>query len=118
MAGVSMPFDYAEARNIVFLESTSWPHRWVMKIITHVSRLLLGLILLLVGLNGLLHFFPMPPPSGIAGQFLGPMLISKCRLPVSGLQVISGALLLIDRYVPIALTILGPIIVNISCFTS
>src|SRR5437773_9020023 len=58
----------------------------------------------------------MPPRSGVAGQFLGAMFVSKYLLVVSGLQVISGALLLINRYVPLALTILGPIIVNILLF--
>ena len=84
--------------------------------ITHISRFLLGLIFLVFGLNGFLHFIPMPPPSGVAGQFLGAMFVSKYLLVVSGLQVISGALLLINRYVPLALTILGPIIVNILLF--
>ena len=88
----------------------------VMKILTHISRFLLGPIFLVFGLNGFLHFIPMPPPSGVAGQFLGAMFVSKYLLVVSGLQVISGALLLINRYVPLALTILGPIIVNILLF--
>jgi putative oxidoreductase len=89
-----------------------------MKILTHISRFLLGLIFLVFGLNGFLHFIPMPPPGGVAGQFLGAMFISKYLLVVSGLQVISGALLLINRYVPLALTLLGPIIVNILLFHS
>jgi putative oxidoreductase len=87
-----------------------------MKILTNISRFLLGLIFLVFGLNGFLHFIPMPPPSGVAGQFLGAMFVSKYLLVVSGLQVISGALLLINRYVPLALTILGPIVVNILLF--
>jgi putative oxidoreductase len=89
-----------------------------MKILTHISRFLLGLIFFVFGLNGFLHFIPMPPPSGVAGQFLGAMFVSKYLLVVSGLQVLSGALLLINRYVPLALTILGPIIVNILLFHS
>jgi putative oxidoreductase len=89
-----------------------------MKILTHISRFLLGLIFLVFGLNGFLHFIPMPPPSGVAGQFLGAMFVSKYLLVVSGLQGISGALLLINRYVPLALTVLGPIIVNILLFHS
>src|SRR6476646_9640639 len=99
-----------------FQRSASWPHCSVMKILTHISRFLLGLIFLVFGLNGFLHFIPMPPPSGVAGQFLGAMFVSNYLLVVSGLQVISGALLLINRYVPLALTILGPIIVNILLF--
>ena len=87
-----------------------------MKILTNVSRSLLGFIFLVFGLNGFLHFIPMPPPSGVAGQFLGAMFVTNYLLVVSGLQVISGALLLINRYVPLGLTILGPIIVNILLF--
>jgi putative oxidoreductase len=87
-----------------------------MKIITHISRFLLGLIFLVFGLNGFLHFIPMPLPSGVAGQFLGAIFVSKFLLAISGLQVIAGALLLINRYLPLALTILGPIIVNILLF--
>src|SRR5256885_17248264 len=87
-----------------------------MKILTHISRFLLVVIFFLFRLNGFLHFIPMPPPSGVAGQFLGAMFVSNYLLVVSGRQVISGALLLINRYVPLALTILGPIIVNILLF--
>jgi putative oxidoreductase len=90
--------------------------RLSMKTSINISRFLLGLIFLVFGLNGFLHFIPMPPPSGVAGQFLGAMFVSKYLLVVSGLQVISGGLLLINRYVPLALTILGPIIVNILLF--
>ena len=89
-----------------------------MKIVTNISQFLLGLIFLVFGLNGFLHFIPMLPPSGVAGQFLGAMFVSRYLLVVSGLQVISGALLLINRYVPLALTVLGPIIVNILLFHS
>ena len=87
-----------------------------MKILTHISRFLLGLIFLVFGLNGFLHFIPMPPPSGAAGQFLGSMFVTKYLLFVFAIQLIGGVLLLISRYVPIALAILGPIIVNILLF--
>ena len=87
-----------------------------MKILTNVSRFLLGVIFLVFGLNGFLHFIPMPPPSGVAGQFLGSMFVTKYLLFVFAIQLIGGVLLLINRYVPIALTILGPIIVNILLF--
>ena len=87
-----------------------------MKILTNISRFLLGFILLVFGLNGFLHFIPMPPPSGVAGQFLGSMFVTKYLLFVFAIQLIGGVLLLINRYVPLALTILGPIIVNILLF--
>jgi putative oxidoreductase len=84
-----------------------------MKITYHLSRSLLGLIFVVFGLNGFLHFIPMPPPSGVAGQFIGALFVSKHLLVVAALQVISGALLLSNRFVPLGLTILGPIVVNI-----
>jgi putative oxidoreductase len=87
-----------------------------MKILTSISRFLLGLIFLVFGLNGFLHFIPMPPPSGVAGQFLGSMFVTKYLVFVFAIQLIGGVLLLINRYVPLALTILGPIIVNILLF--
>ena len=87
-----------------------------MKILTNVSRFLLGFIFLVFGLNGFLHFIPMPPPSGVAAQFLGSMFVTKYLLFVFAIQLIGGVLLLINCYVPIALTILGPIIVNILLF--
>jgi len=89
-----------------------------MKILTNVNRSLLGFIFLVFGLNGFLHFIPMPPPSGVAGQFLGSMFVTKYLLFVFAVQLIGGVLLLLNRYVPLALTILGPIIVNILLFHS
>ena len=62
-----------------------------MKILNKVSRFLLGLIFLIFGLNGFLHFIPMPPPSGVAGQFFGALFVSNYLVPIFGLQVISGA---------------------------
>jgi putative oxidoreductase len=87
-----------------------------MKILANMSRFLLGLIFVVFGLNGFLHFIPMPPPSGVAGQFMGAMFVSNYLLVVFALQLVSGVLLLINRYVPLALTLLAPIIVNILLF--
>jgi hypothetical protein len=87
-----------------------------MKVLANVSRFLLGLIFLVFGLNGFLHFIPMPTPSGVAGQFFGALFVSNYLVPVFALQVISGVLLLVNRFVPLALTILAAIIVNILLF--
>jgi putative oxidoreductase len=85
-----------------------------MKIITVIARFLLGLIFLVFGLNGFLHFIPSPPPpSGTAGQFVGALFVSHYLVPIFLLQIISAVLLLVNRYVPLALTLLAPIIVNI-----
>jgi uncharacterized membrane protein YphA (DoxX/SURF4 family) len=88
-----------------------------MKIAAMIARYLLGLVFLVFGLNGFLHFIPMGPmPSGLAGQFIGALMQSHYVLIVSGLQVVGGVLLLINRYVPLGLTLLGPVIVNIFFF--
>ena len=101
-----------------FPGSTCQADRIGMKTLNSISRFLLGLIFLIFGLNGFLHFIPMPPPSGVAGQFLGSMFVTKYLVFVFAIQLIGGVLLLINRYVPLALTILGPIIVNILLFHS
>ncbi len=87
-----------------------------MKIASVVARLLLGLIFLVFGLNGFLHFIPMPPPTGLAGQFFGALFMSHYWVLVFGVQIIGGALLLINKYVPLALVLLGAVIVNILAF--
>src|ERR1700675_2123275 len=87
-----------------------------MKTASLIARILLGLIFLVFGLNGFLHFIPMPPPTGIAGQFFGSIFASHYWVVIFGVQVIGGVLLLINRFVPLALVILGPMIVNIFFF--
>src|SRR5436853_4262216 len=84
-----------------------------MKIIIVTARFLLGLIFLVFGLNGFLQFIPSPPPTGITGQFVGALFVSHYLVPIFLLQIISAVLLLVNRYLPLALTLLAPIIVNI-----
>ena len=88
-----------------------------MKIAALVSRILLGLVFVIFGLNGIHPFMPMGPmPGGVAGQFVGALIQSHYTLIVSLLQLIGGALLLANRYVTLGLVILGPVIVNIFLF--
>ena len=85
-----------------------------MKIAFLIARNLLGLMFLIFGLNGFLHFIPAPPPpAGIATQFLGTLGASGYMTPVFALQLVSAVLLLANRFVPLALVLLGPVIVNI-----
>jgi len=85
-----------------------------MKIATLIARLLLGLIFVVFGLNGFLNFLNMGPmPSGLAGQFIGALAQSHYYWVVAALQVAGGALLLVNRFMPLALVLLGPVIVNI-----
>jgi uncharacterized membrane protein YphA (DoxX/SURF4 family) len=85
-----------------------------MKIATLIARLLLGLISVVFGLNGFLNFLNMGPlPSGFAGQFIIALAASHYLWVIAGLQVVGGVLLLVNRFVPLALVLLGPVIVNI-----
>src|SRR5947209_20014810 len=84
-----------------------------MKIITVIARFLLGFIFLVFGLNGFLHFIPSSPPSGTAGQFVGALFVSHYLVPIFLLQIISAVLLLVNRYVPLSLTLPAPLIGNI-----
>jgi putative oxidoreductase len=85
-----------------------------MKILVLIARILLGLLFLVFGLNGFLMFIPTGPmPTGLAVQFVTALVQSHYGLVVDALQIVGGALLLVNRYVPLGLTILGPIIVNI-----
>jgi putative oxidoreductase len=87
-----------------------------MKTASTIARYLAGVIFLVFGLNGFLHFIPLPPPSGVAGQFMGALFVSHYLTLIFALQVIGAVLLLANRYVPLALAILAPVIVNIVSF--
>jgi len=85
-----------------------------MKIVTLIARLLLGLIVVVFGLNAFFNVLNMGPmPSGLAGQFIGALAQSHYFWVVAALQVAGGALLLVNRFVPLGLVLLGPVIVNI-----
>jgi uncharacterized membrane protein YphA (DoxX/SURF4 family) len=89
-----------------------------MKIAALIARILLGLLFLVFGLNGFFHFIPSPPPPGLAGQYLGALFVSHYLVFVFLVEIAGGALLLANRFVPLALILLGPVIVNILLFHS
>lgn len=87
-----------------------------MKIVTIIARILLGLIFLVFGCNGFLHFLHMPPPTNpLAVQYFTALAMSGYLSVVFAFQIIGGLLLLIG-FVPLGLVILCPIIVNIVLF--
>jgi len=87
-----------------------------MKILTIIARSLLGLVFVVFGLNAFLQFIPAPPPQGLAGDFMKALFMSHYFYAVAVLQIAGGALLLLGRFVPLGLTLLGPVIVNILLF--
>src|SRR5436189_3834992 len=88
-----------------------------MKTATIISRVLLGLMFVTFGLNMFLNFIPMPPPpEGPAREFMTALFISHYLYVVGALQAVGGLILLSGRWIPLGLTLLGPVIVNIVCF--
>ena len=87
-----------------------------MKKVVFGARILLGLTFLVFGLNGFLQFIKQPPPTGVALPFLGALITSHEIAVVMLLQVLGGVLLLANRFVPLALVLLAPIVVNIVLF--
>ena len=85
-----------------------------MKLAITISRYLLGLMFTVFGLNGFLHFIPQPPPaSPVALQFMTAMAGSHFFVLVFLVQLTAGILLLVNRFVPLALVLLAPVLVNI-----
>ncbi|HEY3742238.1 MAG TPA: hypothetical protein VGL53_20445 [Bryobacteraceae bacterium] len=90
-----------------------------MQLASTIARYLLGIIFTLFGLNGFLHFIPQTPPdSPLAVQYLTVLTESHYMVLPFLIQLIGGLLLLANRYVPLALVLLAPILVNILLFHS
>jgi hypothetical protein len=88
-----------------------------MKIVTAIARYLLGLMFLVFGLNMFLAFIPMGPmPAGLAGQFTAALFAAHYFYVVGAIMVISAILLLLNRFVGLGLTLLGPVLFNILTF--
>ena len=87
-----------------------------MKIAVLIARILLGLIFLVFGLNGFLNFIHGPMPTGVAGQYLAVMGGTLYIHFVFVVQIVGGLLLLSGQFVPLALVLLGPVIINILLF--
>lgn len=88
-----------------------------MKIAILIARILLGLVFFASGLFGIIH--PSSPPPSMpadAAAFLTVLTTHHYMTFVALLMVIAGLLLLVGRFVPLALTFLGPILVNILLF--
>lgn len=84
-----------------------------MRIASTVSRYLLGLVFTVAGLNGFFPFIPAPPPPPLAGRFVEVLVASHYMAPIFFLQLACGLLFLANRFIPLALTLIAPVIVNI-----
>jgi uncharacterized membrane protein YphA (DoxX/SURF4 family) len=94
-------------------------HRALARHLPSIARILMGLMFFVFGLNGFMHFIPTPKtpmPEG-AVAFIGALMKTGYMFAlISGTQVIVGALLLSNCFVPLALALIAPVIVNIVAF--
>lgn len=84
-----------------------------------IVRILMGLVFFVFGLNGFLNFIPQPKTAmpQRAVDFIGALMNTGYMFPlIAGTQLIVGALLLLNRFVPLALALIAPIIVGIITF--
>jgi putative oxidoreductase len=86
-----------------------------VKALVLISRLLLGLIPFVFGLNGFFHFIPAPMPDGIAGQYLGALFVSHYLAVVFALELLTSVLLIANRFVVPDLAILANIVLFHAC---
>jgi putative oxidoreductase len=86
------------------------------KIFPAVPRVILGAVFFLAGLAGLLHLGPTPVLDGPAGALMNGLTGSYLFTLVKLTEVAAGVLLLSNRFVPLALTVLAPVLVNIVAF--
>lgn len=84
-----------------------------MKIVVLIARILVGLVFAAFGSNLLHPWMPQPAMSGQIAAYMTVMFTTHAILVVGFFQLVSGLLLLAGRYVPLALTVLGAILVNI-----
>lgn len=89
----------------------------VLRHIPTAARLVLGLAFFVFGLNGFLGFIPIPEHPGIAGTFLAALAATGYMFPlIKGTEVVVGLALLSNRFVPLALVVLAPVMLNIVAF--
>jgi uncharacterized membrane protein YphA (DoxX/SURF4 family) len=87
-----------------------------MKVVSAIARYLLGLMFLVFGLNLFLNFLHGPLPPGPPGEFLGLLASTHFAYAIGAVMLVSGILFLINRYVALGLTLLGPVLFNILVF--
>lgn len=101
------------------MESPSETTRAPARYLPAIARILMGLMFFVFGLNGFLHFLPEPKGgmSENATAFFTGLMQSGYMMPlIFGTQTLVGALLLVNRFVPLALALIAPVIVNIIAF--
>ena len=82
-----------------------------------VIRILLGLMVLIFGLNKFLQFMPMPPMPAAAAEFMGALMKTGYIMPIVAIvEIFVGISLLVNKYTSLTLVILFPVILNAFLF--
>lgn len=93
------------------------PSQSFLRFLPAIARVLLGVMFLVFGLNGFFWFIPQPPadqlPKGLVDFSTAMMKTGYLFQLVKGTEVVVGLLLLLNRFVPLALVLLAPVVVNI-----
>lgn len=88
-----------------------------MRHIAPIARILLGLVFLVFASNYFVPFLPSPPPPPAgAGAFAGALFVSGLMTLIKAIELAAAVALLTNRFVPLALAVLAPIIVGIVFF--
>jgi uncharacterized membrane protein YphA (DoxX/SURF4 family) len=87
-----------------------------MKTAATIARYLLGVGFVVFGVNAFFQFMPPPELTEQGGQFMGLMFESGYFYWVAVLKIAGGLMLVLGRFVPLGLTLLGPVLVNILLF--
>ena len=98
-------------------QAESQSHGNAARYVTAIIRILLGLMFLVFGLNGFLNFMPAPKdmPQEIM-NVIGALMKAGYMNVVSGAEVLVAVMLLTNRFVPLALALLAPVVVGIITF--
>jgi uncharacterized membrane protein YphA (DoxX/SURF4 family) len=84
-----------------------------------IARSVLGAAFFVFGLNGFLNFIPPPTepmPEGAVSLGMAFMSSGYLFQLIKGTEVLAGLLLLCNRFAPLALVVLAPVLVNIVAF--
>ena len=88
-----------------------------MRHIAPIARILLGLTFLAFAINYFVPFLPPPPPPPAGAMAYGGALAASGLLTlVKAIEIVAGLALLTNRFVPLALAVLAPIVVGIVHF--
>jgi uncharacterized membrane protein YphA (DoxX/SURF4 family) len=84
-----------------------------MKTTTKIIRISLGLMMVMIGLNGFLNFMPNAAPNEALGAYLGALAAAGFIFPIiSIIDIVAGVLLLANKFTPLALIALFVVLLN------